>query len=178
MFTTVHKSIRFVRPSTSQKDTCIPLCFFDVLCDVAFHGMVSTNREKERWLLWWNFWNSMESGKPWLTEVSVLWPHLIGSHNIIWQLIISSWLWIKGEGPTYWQKQTMVHTVLLAYTLTKKCTWYAPKIAFKCQFKKFHYSCCVLSFIVRKLLALWIMLTGPRTFSTDQKWIKNLQRKL
>ena len=46
IFTTVHKSIRFVRPSTSQKDTCIPLCFFDVLCDVAFHGMVSTNREK------------------------------------------------------------------------------------------------------------------------------------
>ena len=38
IFTTVHKSIRFVRPSTSQKDMCIPSV--SLMCCVTWHFMV------------------------------------------------------------------------------------------------------------------------------------------
>ena len=52
----------------------------------------------------------------------------------------------------------MVHTVLLAYTLTKKCSWNAPKITFKCQFKKCMYqkiACVHISLILLSHFYLW-----------------------
>ena len=152
MFTTVHKSIRFVGPSTSQEDTCIPLCFFDLLCDMAFHGMVSTNRENNI-----DFYDEIFE-IPWKVESP---DGQSVCYGLIWLAVtMTSDSWSLAAD--FWSKEKDQHSdgskLLVAYTLTKKCTWNAPKIPFKCQFKKCMYqkiACVRISLIHLSHFYVW-----------------------
>ena len=96
--------------------------------------MVSTNREKNI-----DFYDEIFE-IPWKVES----PNWLKSvcYGLIWLAVtMTSDSWSLAAD--FWSKEKDQHSdgskLLIAYTLTKKCTWNAPKIPFKCQFKKCMY---------------------------------------